>query len=551
MNNNKRLYQWTVQLCLLATLGLPAVEALAGWDRYECNRTIVSMLESKQVVGNDTTIFAVHPPGHIMSDISNIALTPDGCSRVCGTEVPIPYRDSVPRLTQWLLPVFLLIVNMQFAPIGWKRFLSVLHLLGDPIDSIWSLLSKVEIWNRCFIIALKINGALAAREEQKDNQLGNNDKQSDEDRQNSDREIRNIAVIIGAVEELIHPFHPKKSAGDVFQDFQAMLIVPNMRRDVANQLYWKTASDLINSRTNEMRRTCFSIGLYLFQVIAAFAPEVGEASSPSGGRIGMAILFSWLLPTVLLSNAIGDFASRSHSLRIMLSYMEEMNSSGRELFRRRLKLQTATSHFDSLAWSGAIFSYRQEKRLFNVGPQSYGHHRLALISVIPVILSCATASGVLWTKPTNFTCRHFLIIGVLVAWLLSASFTWCIARFCPGSGACQWYVILVKDALIAIPTMGLIIGSSCGLFNNCRCWGMGSGRVYLNPITDFDFNNHVYYPAWIGTCLWLQLGVFVLIRWLIGRNVFKIMRWSEEEKQAEVLARLQASTQQADDGKIV
>lgn len=160
-----------------------------------------------------------------------------------------------------------------------------------------------------------------------------------------------------------------------------MLTAPNMSResrDNANQLCWKTASALINSRTNGMRRTCFSIGPYLFQVIAAFVPEIRDVSSPSGGRIRH-------VNTILL--AIADYPAEQCNWRLHLpqqmplDHIESHGShrvidpSGRKLFRKR---QTTTLYLDSLPCSSTIFSLRQEKRLFNVGTERHWHYHLAL-----------------------------------------------------------------------------------------------------------------------------------------------------------------------------
>lgn len=32
--------------------------------------------------------------------------------------------------------------------------------------------------------------------------------------------------------------------------------------------------------------------------------------------------------------------------------------------------------------------------------------------------------------------------------------------------------------------------------------------MYLNSPDEFDFNNRLYYPAWVGTCFAVQLGIF-------------------------------------------
>ena len=54
--------------------------------------------------------------------------------------------DVVPRLLTWLLPVMLLIGNLHVPRVGTvNRIGAFMHFLGDPIDAMWSLLTKAEV----------------------------------------------------------------------------------------------------------------------------------------------------------------------------------------------------------------------------------------------------------------------------------------------------------------------------------------------------------------------------------------------------------------------
>jgi hypothetical protein len=129
-----------------------------------------------------------------------------------------------------------------------KIFL-VLHLLGDPIDSTWSLLDKVDSWNRCY--------ALAGR------RLAN------------EADICCLTVIYAAQRE--------------FEDVSDHELG---QTNINITLVRKTASELLRQRKNEIFRTVFAVAMYIFQVVSAFVPSVGASSSPSGGKIGTAMLLS-------------------------------------------------------------------------------------------------------------------------------------------------------------------------------------------------------------------------------------------------------------------
>lgn len=458
----------------------------------------------------DPNIFAADNKGYLLSSLPNVALKLPACERICGTSWTV-YPDSAPRLMTWLVPVLVLIANLQYAAIGKERFLTLFHLLGDPIDSMLSLLSKVDTWRQCY------HGR-----------------------------SRNSAVIAAGVKELVETLHLDFDASHVRLILRDMLVGPSTQPADFNDLVANTASELADCRTSETLRTWSSIVLYVVQVIAAFVPKFGEASSPSGGRIGTAMLLSWLLPITLLSNAVGDFASRRIFLRIMLNFMERVERNrNHQLSRPSMDLLKAlrgvdVKYFKSLAWSGAIYTFRPNK----LHPQPRAKRCyipfLALVSAMPVILASVTAFLVLYTKPTYFNCRHFLVISVFATWLLSPLLTWAIGRTY-FSQERQWYIVLAKDTLFALPIMALIIGSSCGLFNSCQCWsgaytlGIRNAAVYLTNLPQFDRYNRVEYPVLVAICLALQVSVFLLIRWTYWRRGLSLLNWSEKEKQIAFL----------------
>ncbi|KAL9124575.1 MAG: hypothetical protein Q9217_006104 [Psora testacea] len=478
----------------LSVLHFCLVAADAGFLREQCYGRVTEILQS------DNSSIAINPLIFIsVSDPTNPILTLDGCQQLCGSGTGW-YPDSGPRLVAWLLPIILLVSNMQFAPIGMERFLLILHLLGDPIDSTWSLLEKADSWSRCFTHAQKLM-------EEK-------------------IEIKSLAVIIAATEEFPHAL-----------DHALKFNAPDKKG-----LIMETARTLSENRRNEILRTLFAVAIYVFQVLAAFVPAVGAASRPSGGRIGTAMLLSWLLSVVPLSNAIGDFGSRRNCQRIVADFMERLGQSSDQDFCTQrtstltlsligVQKEVQTPHEASMAWSGAIYCYRPNKRFLHASGW-----KLALISVLPVAIGFGTAFAVLSTGPTYFNCRHILVIAVFSVWLISAISTSSLSWASFATGKYLWYIILIKDTVFAIATLALIVASSCGLWNTCYCWsgalvyGKGGARVELNPTKVFDRNNSVIYPAMVATCISFQICVFGAMLW-VGGPGFRALWWSENEKR--------------------
>lgn len=275
----------------LATANV-STTANAGFHREDCYRRVTDLLQSNNstVSRNPSLFFST-------ADSTNPILTLNGCQQLCGFGTGW-YPDRGSRLVAWTLPVILLVFNIQYAPIGIQRFLLIPHLIGDPIDSTWSLLEKVDSWSRCYA---------EAQELLKDK-----------------IEIKSLTEILTNAEESLQV---------VDHDVLKFSALRN------KGLMMETALVLSENRRNDILRTSFAVALYIFQVLAAFVPAIGASASPSGGRIATAIILSWLLPVVLLSNAIGDSGSLRNRQQIMTSFMER---SGQREFDQNLGAQSTS-----------------------------------------------------------------------------------------------------------------------------------------------------------------------------------------------------------------
>src|SRR5947207_14442640 len=66
------------------------------------------------------------------------------CTDICGFNwIQYPAADIVNRVSTWIVPLFVLLGNTQFAPFGASNIVVItMHVLSDPIDATWSLLSR-------------------------------------------------------------------------------------------------------------------------------------------------------------------------------------------------------------------------------------------------------------------------------------------------------------------------------------------------------------------------------------------------------------------------
>ena len=485
------------------------LQPVLGWNRQICINKVNELL---QINGS-----SLNPAWFIsLADQNNPILTVEGCEAICDSNVGF-YSDSVPRLITWLLPVILLIGNMQFAPVGKERFFMVLHLLGDPIHSTWSLLAKLGDWYRCF----------SNIREQYPMKLSPNQK----------NRIKSSVMVLAVAEELSVPCD--------FEDKLSSLIP----KEGFDHVLWETARALGEGRKNELLRAILAICWYIFDVIAAFDPAVGQSPGASSGRIAPAMLLSWLLPVVLLSNALGGFSSPRNCELFISQYLARIGiprhdiSICQEQRSRFFKKTESSPYFSSLAWSGAIYSYRLDKRSSGTARKNF---LLVLCSILPVTLAYGLAFATLETAPTYFSCRSVLVAVIFAFWIISAALTWVTSLQDYITGKYLWYCILIKDSIIAVPALALIIVTSCGLFNSCYCWsgallhGRSKASVALNPVSAFNHNDSVIYPAMVGTGLFLQIIVFLLILWT-GWRCFGVMWWGNDVCPKELEASTQSS----------
>lgn len=508
----KRLLYEPSRLAVVFLLCFVTVSAEDGFNREICYRKVNSMLENGTLSINDTIFYQGHGQSS-MSTPENPILTLDGCYEMCGSKFGWN-KDIGPRLSTWLIPVFLLLSNMEVSPLDKRRYLMILHLLGDPIDSLWSLLTKLEAWSRCHHLAQKLC------------------------RSREDIRVRNVATVLGGIEDLVG-FYDDPAA--VFTKIQ---IQSKVRGDEFKRLTARAALQLADSRTDERLRTMLATTLYVYQIISAFVSTIGGGNiTPPGGRIGVTMFMTWIIPSILLSNAIGGFTSRRTCYNVLEIFIEEttgqqdawfvLQQAAPSLRRHR----TVHDYLDTLAWSGAIYSYRPLKTIaFTSCRRDSSHELLLFLAALPIITSSVIASIILWnTPPIAINCRNILIFVMAGLMLVSTLFTSVSTVFFKGSR--HWYVMLMKDAVLAIPSIILVFLACVGRFNSCWCWSgvfsLGArARIPLNATPDFVKYNKTIYPILVGICLTLQILAFVVMMW-VGWKGWNIMRWSEEEKKEE------------------
>ena len=85
-------------------------------------------------------------------------LSLEGCYELCGHGYQLwPSSETAARIVLFILPLFILAGRYALAPVGADNmFWTFVHLFGDPIDSLWSTLTRQEKARTNYHLALEI-----------------------------------------------------------------------------------------------------------------------------------------------------------------------------------------------------------------------------------------------------------------------------------------------------------------------------------------------------------------------------------------------------------
>ncbi|PWW71797.1 hypothetical protein C7212DRAFT_32047, partial [Tuber magnatum] len=354
------------------------------------------------------------------------------CGTLCGVGYTrYPHLDIIKRVALWLVPVFIVVGNFQFPPLGpLNSFCIAIHLFGDPIHTVYSLLVKLELSRR--IRSRWVDSPPPVRE----GELCENEKQ----RRSALGDIATVNVLFDE------------------WDYNAVVVYSQMR-SLFDQLRGEKRTNFIaacreathrlaDSRVNDSLRTWIAVGSYIVGVISAFLKTLESgASNRTAHTIAFALLYSWLIPAVVISASVGGFASTRVGRRVVREIQDELQddweisdpaditypSTVRFPFSESLILEDSTALEESFSFFGS-YSFRHNMSLKLPSPSALETERthswnrpnwlLLLLSCIPILIATFTAVLLSWMHPPNgLGCRSMTQIAFCATWFLSTLFT--------------------------------------------------------------------------------------------------------------------------------
>jgi len=416
---------------------------------------------------------------------------------------------------------------MNSAPLGfWYNLFTVFHLLGDPIHLNYSLLAKLEVRQLNLLIAKReFSGA-------------------------SEKDHENIATVLTAVEELAMPgtFDPSALLKQIHKAYK------NKDMDALMELFKGAAHQLCNAKVRESGRPYMGIFTYLISLAAGFiaAVDKGSGVNPPGNRISNALIFSWLVTSVLLSSATGRVNTRRANEQILrdlsstikgLEFSNSLSMSNQVIEPSMSNQVIEAVPYHAQPWSGSINSFGPHFHIDKKSQRCRLLRRFILLipAFISVFIPVLSASVISWTVPTTgLKCRLIALWCIGSLWLISAIVTFVTyGRF---SNKNHLRIIAVKDFIITWVVLVLILMSSSGIFNSCWCISSIFSRGSANAIVGLDtaaIRRHKSATIWVemvfGT-VGANLLLCAVVRWWYYRSRHVFGR-SESELRDEHLAR--------------
>ena len=499
------------------------------------------------------------------------------CDKHCGSGMNrYPTIDIQSRFATWIVPLFLLIGSLPFAPLGTRNMVWVIvHLLADPISSFESQVSRLAYLQRRLKYCHSYLGQMPDKLKKAIAMITIAHEDSGPD---ADQEVRRPSITRGRGQGR-EQFDSERF---IMKDPPALLDVSNvllgenaLRLDRKQQLqqihYLEAANQLSDVRNSALSKAAFGVLVYLVTVAAAFVHvSADEFDDRTGHSVAMAVLYSWLVPAVLLGALVGGFGKRQSAGDILArlyqrsAVLEERDFSdgfgqakptiayiAKEqkglMFHlctcstrpraeqnitkclQMLEIETEHSDYSHLCWSGGNITFRPRK-----SPWGKRKTWITAVAHLPVISSVLCAFFISYTSPTmGLGCRSLLQLVFGAVWVISACATEVIRNHTQ-SARKQWHYVLIKDTIILLPQSIIFFAVFFGLFNSCFCWSawfsLGSkAHVLLKSSSEIKRLAATVWPALTVGVIGSQLILLGCI-WYAFRKGAGVFHLPDEER---------------------
>ncbi|KAK4162370.1 hypothetical protein QBC43DRAFT_356163 [Cladorrhinum sp. PSN259] len=308
--------------------------------------------DNRQVCVNDTFGDLTHP--------GQIYITYDTCLSECGDGFGLwDIKDVLLRVSLWVIPAIVLIAHYHFPPLGaFNMICSVAHIVADPIDTLWCLLTRITVRQKLLKKATEWNllsaGAIATIWSTYD-EFGFQDPSDDfktaldglrtvygysnnflavKHGQRPDRKITAISLepklTLGQRLKALFAYRRQLPEHALME--QAQRVIQDLSIDERQILYHieLTAQRLVFNREESLLPTWISILGLMSAMMGAFVRTWSERlNSQTAHTIATVTLLLVIVPIVKLSGNLGAFTSSTAPIDIINTLRKDLET---ELF---------------------------------------------------------------------------------------------------------------------------------------------------------------------------------------------------------------------------
>ncbi|KAF2635829.1 hypothetical protein P280DRAFT_510845 [Massarina eburnea CBS 473.64] len=374
---------------------------------------------------------------------------------------PYPIEDIWTRIVTWKLPLFQLVGQFPRAPLGLSvEIATYLHVMGDPLDSITSMLLTLSMCRSRVELAKYVC------------QTAGIDETSPEFPQTWKR----LAIIMVSYDECGKSDEALGFCGAYLQNREH----PRFEDDI-RPVYEESADCLAADRQTKTLPVAlaesFFIGGWVIALVKAASSEPNPTNWPNIEIHSVAFsgLYLWVASAVVVACFIGVSQTETSIPRLLQGMEYHLPETRARPEARRPSLASrketswcVTGH--ERAIKGGLNSWRPNKWVKRQR-QEFGISTLAMVgfvgaAMITVVTSYATAIILsYYVPPQGPDCRHIPESLMFLIWLMSFTLECLFDQKLKGK--LLFWSVFTKDLLAALSNIAIVVITQWGVMNRC------------------------------------------------------------------------------------
>lgn len=361
-------------------------------------------------------IYLIPPPG-----APNGTVGLEACELLAGSSYGgYGSGNTLDSIATWVVPLLILVGNMNYASFAaqkyWNQITIALHLLGNPVHAIWSLLTKFDVKRR---IELRCRDEL--------------------------RGVKNGKNVVWVYSTILYALDDIDFSLNFEHDFKYLMAIAKSGAVKDQEACKRAAIELTVSRVNNTRRALFAILGYVTAITANIIRASFSEKIPLhiSHTIALRELNFWLISAIILSAKVGGFPSEWKSVGVLVDLQATLDPAPFKL--RPLE-----------PWSGGNYTWRPKKNMSKVSSpkvSSSSDRRflvLAFLAFTSVTAAMAPSLALSYNTPTKgLGVRSIVELSFWSWWCFNALVTYYIDRYTTPSKK-TWLYAIAKDSITAV-----------------------------------------------------------------------------------------------------